>query len=433
MKGAITGAVLAVLLGFAAPGAGRAEVVVLRGATVHPVSGPDLPGATVVLDGERIAAVGPGVEPPSGARLVDVAGLHVYPGLIDANTVLGLVEITSVSGTVDVNETGDLNPNARAEVALNADSDLLPVTRAGGVLVAMSCLRGGLIAGTAAVFRLHGWNWEDMTVRAPVGMLVNWPRMRVDRSADARPPVDEQVQERDARLRLLREAFANARAYFKAHGAEGEKGIPAHQRDPRWEALGPVLRGEIPVLVAADDASQIRAALRWAQEEKVRLVLLSGGDVADFAAELARLRVPVILDPAWTLPQRHWEPYDEPFTIAARLHAAGVRFCFSTGGSSFGASNSRNLPHHAAVAVAHGLPREAALQAMTAWSAEILGVGDRLGTLEAGKEATLLVTDGDPLDIRTHVVRAFIAGHEVSLENRQTRLWEKYRSRPAPK
>jgi imidazolonepropionase-like amidohydrolase len=271
-----------------------------------------------------------------------------------------------------------------------------------------------------------------MTVRAPVGMLVNWPRMSIDRSPAARPPAEEQIHTRDGKLRLLDEAFANARAYMQAHAAEGEKNIPAHDRDPRWDAMLRVLRGEIPVFVSADDATQIRAALNWSKDQNVRMVLLSGEDAARFAAELAERHVPVILDPTWALPRRRWEPYDDPFTVAARLHAAGVEFCFSGGGSSFGASNARNLPHQAAAAVAYGLPRDVALRALTRDAADILGVGDRLGTLEVGKEATLIVTDGDPLDIRSHVVRAFIDGHESSLETRQTRLWEKYRGRPTP-
>jgi imidazolonepropionase-like amidohydrolase len=423
-------AAIAILVAAASMALG--ESLVLQGVTLHPVSGPDITNGTLVIDGSRIAALGSGVAAPAGARVVEVAGLHVYPGLIDANTVLGLVEIGSVRGTVDISETGDINPNARAEVALNADSELLPVTRAGGVLVAMSCPRGGLVAGTAAAFQLDGWNWEDLTLRAPVGLLVNWPSMRLNRDPDAKPPLDEQIAKRDAKLRALGEMFAAARAYQRGREAEGGRGIPVHDRDPRWEAMQPVLRGEIPVLVAADDILEIRAALRWAEEEDVRLVFLSGGDIARVAPELARRKIAVILDPTLELPRRRWEPFDTPYTIASQLHAAGVQFAFSTGSGSFGAANARNLPYEAAAAVGYGLPRDVALRAVTLAPAEILGLGNRLGSLEPGKDATLIVTDGDPLDIRTHVLHAFIAGREVGLENRQTRLWEKYRHRPAP-
>lgn len=418
------------VLGVALFGAveGRAERLVLRGATLHPVSSESIPQGILVVDGERIVAVGREVAVPADARVVDVQGRHLYPGLVNANTVLGLTEIGSVRGSVDINETGDVNPNVRAEVALNADSDILPVTRAGGVLVAMTAPRGGLIAGTAAVIRLDGWNWEDLTLAAPVGLVVNWPAMRIRRGDGERTSEEDQTKARDEKLVALREAFASARAYAKAQAVRGQKGIPEHDRDPRWEAMGPVLRREIPVLVQASDIQEIRAALAWSEQENVRVVFIAGGDIGRVAPELAARQIPVILTPTYALPQRRWEPYDAPFTIASQLHEAGVRFCFSTGG----ASNARNLPIEAAAAVAYGLPRDAALRAMTLDAATILGVGDRIGSLESGKEATFLVTDGDPLDVRSHVVRAFIRGREVDLSNRQERLFEKYRSRPRP-
>jgi len=413
------------------PMAALAEVFVVQGATLHPMTGTEGPGVLVV-DGARIVAVGLTASVPAGAKVIDASGLHAYPSLIDANTVLGLVEISSVRGTVDVSEVGDVNPNVRAEVALNADSELLPVTRANGVLIAMTAPRGGLVAGTAAVLRMDGWNWEDLTVKAPVGMVVNWPEMHINREPDAVPPPDEQIKNRDARLQLLRDTFANARAYWRARGAEGQSGVPAHDRDPRWDAMGPVLRGEEPVLVNAGGLVQIRAALQWAAQEGIKVVLLSGSDVARVAPELAASHIPVILEPVLALPARRWEPYDTPYTTAAALHAAGVAFCFSTSGGAFGAANARNLPYEAATAVAYGLPHDVALRALTQTAADILGIGDRLGSLEPNKEATFFLADGDPLDIRTHVVRAFIAGREVSLDNRQTRLWQKYRDRPKP-
>ena len=408
-----------------------AAKLVLQGATVHPVSGPDLPQATVLVDGERIAAVGAGVQAPPDARVVNVDGLHVYPALINASTVLGLVEISSVRGTVDVSETGDINPNVRAEAGVNPESELLPVTRANGVLVAMTAPRGGLVAGMAAVIRMDGWTREDMTIKAPVGLLVNWPSMRVNRGAEP-GKIEEQVKARDQRLAKLRQAFADARAYLTARQAEGQKNVPAHDRDPRWEAMIPVLRRELPVFVVADEMQQIRAALRWGDEEGLALVFISGGDIGRAAKELAGRRIPVILTPTYDLPRRRWEPYDAPFTIARALHEAGVRFCFSEGGNAFAAANARNVPYSAAMAAAYGLPRQEALRGVTQYAAEILGVADRLGSVEQGKEATLIVTDGDPLEIGTHVLHAYIAGREVDLGNKQRRLYDKYRARPRP-
>ena len=412
-----------------------AERVALVGGTVHPVSAPPIENGTVLFDGDTIVAVGRSVQVPSDARVQNVRGLHVYPALIDANTALGLVEVNSVPGTVDVSELGDINPNVRAEVAINPDSEILPVTRASGILVAMTAPRGGIIAGTAALIRLQGWTWEDMTIAAPVGLLVNWPNMRIDTDPDARPK-DKQIEARDEKLRLLHEAFADARAYMKAVEAEGAAGIPKHDRDPRWEAMLPVLRGEVPVMVAANDILQLRAVLRWVEEERVRLVLLTGGsrgsDVWRIAEELAVRDIPVILGGVHQLPRRRWEPYDTPFTVALKLHEAGVRFCFAYGAGTFSAAHARNLPYHAATAAAYGLPKLEALRGVTQYAAEILGVAERFGTLEAGKEATLIVTDGDPLEIRTRVQRAFMAGVELDLDNRHERLYEKYRNRPRP-
>jgi imidazolonepropionase-like amidohydrolase len=424
--------VLSIGLTLAAALSAHAEPLVLRGATLHPITSADVPNGTLVADGGRIVALGTSVPVPAGARVVDVTGLHVYPGLIDANTVLGLVEIGSVRGTVDVSETGDVNPNARVEVALNGDTELFPVARANGVLVAMTAPRGGLVAGTAAVIQLDGWNWEDLTLRAPVGLVVNWPDLDIDYRPEASKSGEDQAKSRDERVRKLRAAFADARAHQRARDAEGRSGVPIHDHDGRWEALAPVLRGEIPVMVAASEVSEIRAALRWAAAEDVRVVFLARGDIGRVADELARQHASVVLDPVWSLPQRRWEPYDTPFTNAARLHAAGVPFCFSTGSGTSGATNARNLPYEAAQAVAHGLPRDIALRALTQTAADILGVGDRVGSLAPGKDATFFVSDGDPLDIRTHVLHAFVAGRESSLETRQTRLRDKYRSRPRP-
>jgi len=412
-----------------------AELVAIVGGTVHPVNAPAIENGTVLIDGADIVAVGRNVQIPAGARVKNVRGLHVYPSMVDANTTLGLVEVSSVPGTVDVQEMGEINPNVRAEVAINPDSEILPVTVASGILVAMTAPRGGLIAGTAAVIRLEGWTWEDMTVETPVGLVVNWPDMRIDPSADASAK-KKQIESRDEKLRMLREAFADARAYRKAVDAEGSAGIPLHDRDPRWEAMLPVLRGEIPVLVSASDILALRAAMRWAEEENIDIVFMTGGqrgsDVWRVADELAARDIPVILGGVHQLPRRRWEPYDTPFTVANKLYEAGVRFCFSYGASPLRAARARNLPYHAATAAAYGLPKQEALRGVTQYAAEILGIGDRFGTLEPGKEATLIVTDGDPLEIRTNVRYAFLAGVELDLSNRHQRLYEKYRNRPHP-
>jgi imidazolonepropionase-like amidohydrolase len=413
----------------APPPALSAAPLALTGATVHTVSGPDLPGATVVVEDGKIVAVGAGVDVPAGAERVDLTGLHLYPGMIAPQTALGLVEIGSVRGTRDVSEVGNVNPNARAKVAINADSELIPVTRANGVLVAHTATLGSGISGTSVVWKLDGWNWEEMTVREPAGLHVTWPSMTVSTGGYQQRSEEEQKKEREKALEDIRRAFADARAYAKARGAM-PRGGPHHDLDVRWEAMGPALERRIPVFVAADEFRQIETALDFARDESLDVVIVGGRDAWRLADRLAAMRVPVVLQNTLELPRRSWEPYDAPFTVAARLHEAGVPFCFGAGSGQGDAPNTRNLPYHAAMAAAYGLPREEALKGVTLHTAHILGVEDRLGSIEPGKDATFFVSDGDPLEIRSHVVGAWIEGRPVDLETRHTRLYDRYRNRP---
>lgn len=409
--------------------------VAIVGATIHTVSGPPIADGAVVLDGRTIAAVGSAAEVavPGDAERIDARGLDLYPGFINANTTLGLTEIGAVRATNDINEVGTLNPNARAEVAVNPSSELIPVTRANGVLLALTAGRGGLISGTSALIALDGWTWEEMTVKAPVAMHVQWPGMGLDRRPEARKE-EEQIEAREKQLRELREAFAAAAAYWRGRRAEGQAGVPRHDEDVVWAAMRPVVEREIPVAVEASDLMQIRAALDWSAEAGVDLILTGARDAWRVAGELARRRIPVILDPVNALPARNYEPYDTPYAAAAKLHAAGVPVLFSTGAGSFGAANARNLPFEAARAVAFGLPHDAAIRSLTLTAAEVLGVADRLGSIDPGKDATLILVEGDPLEAAgTQVRRAWIAGHEIDLkDSRHQRLYEKYNSRPKP-
>lgn len=417
------------------PPAGAA-MTAFTGATVHPVSGPPIPQGTLLVDGSRIAAVGAEVRVPEQARVVDLTGKHLYPAFVHPASVLGLIEVASVPGTDDTTEMGQVNTNIRAEVAFHADSALLPVTVAGGVVTAHVVPRGGVFAGTSAVMRLDGWNWREMTLEAPVGMHIHYPDL-VPREGGFffSPRTPEEIEEeRRKALEVLDETLASARAYAKAKRAAAAGEAPEPDPDPQLEALLPVLDGSLPVFLHAEEKTQIEGALDWAADQGLeQLVLVAGPDARYVADRLAAEQVPVILDGVLTLPRRSWEPYDAAYSAAGALHAAGVRFAIGDGGSRFGAANSRNLPFHAAMAAAFGLPREIALESVTLAPAEILGVDESLGSLEAGKEATFLVTDGDPLEIRTHIERVFQAGREVDLSrDRQRRLYERYDARPRP-
>ncbi|MDY7094285.1 MAG: amidohydrolase family protein [Acidobacteriota bacterium] len=406
----------------------------LVGATVHPVSGPPLDGATVLVSGDTIQAVGSDLEVPADASVVDLTGRHLYPTFIAAHSVLGLVEVNSVRGTVDTRETGDLNPALRTEVAFNADSRLLPVTVSGGVLFAHVVPSGGLLAGTSAVMRLEGWNWRGMTVRAPVAMHLQFPIYEApEESWWGEPKTQEEVDEdRKEALELLNKTFDDARAYRKARAAHDDGRGPWVAYDPNLEALLPVLDGSRPLFLHAAEHRQIEGALEWAREEGLEnLVLVSRQDATAFAQRLAEDEIPVILAGVLREPERDWEPYDAAFTAAARLHEAGVKLVIADSGSTFGAANTRNLPFHAAMAATFGLPRDAALRAITLSAAEVLGVAERLGSLEAGKEASFVITDGDPLEITTRIEAVWSAGRPVDLDqDPQRRLYQRYRQRP---
>ncbi len=409
-----------------------ARDVFLVGATIHPVSGPEIPGGTLHLSGSSIVAVGADLKVPADARTVDVAGKHIYPTFVHAGSVLGLTEVSAVASTVDASENGDLNPELRVEVAFHGDSRLLPVARAGGVLYAHVVPRGGILSGSSAVLRLEGWNWQDMLVRAPVGLHLRYPPVLAPRrSFGPRPPKTqtEVDEERKNKTEALKALFEDARAYGRAQDAGAD---PPPTRDPKLEALQPVLRGVLPLFVHAAEHQQIAEALDFVEALEVsRVVLVSGADAAEFADRLAEAGIPVILTGVLALPRRSWQVYDTAFTAPERLRAAGVKLAIADGGSSFEAAHSRNLPFHAAMAAAHGLPHRDALAAITLNAAEILGVADRLGSLEAGKEASFLITDGDVLEITTHIEAVWHLGSEVDRSSdRQWLLYQRYRQRP---
>jgi len=409
-----------------------AEVIAFRGATIHPIVSDPIESGTMVIEDGEIVALGSDVEAPPGATVVDLAGRHIYPAFVHPSSTLGLVEVDSVRGTVDTGEVGEMNAANRAEVAFNADSMILPVTMSGGVLTAHVVVTGGVFMGTSAVMRLDGWNWEDMTIAAPVGMHLDFPDYVGHRSRHGEEPSKEEVEERrDEALATIDETIANARAYHRAKeaAATGVTAPPSVNRD--LEALEPVLDGTLPLYIHADEKTQIEGALDWASENGLtNLVLVSGYDTRYVAERLAIDGVPVILTGVNRLPKRAWEPYDIVYSAAAALYEAGVKFAI---GDNFDAANARNLPFEAAMAAAFGLPETAALESITLWPAEILGVADRLGSLEAGKEATFIVTDGNPLEILTSIESAWMAGRQIDFsEDKQRGLYQKYSSRPRP-
>jgi imidazolonepropionase-like amidohydrolase len=406
------------------PAQPQAKPIAIKGATIHPVSGPDIPSGTIVFDNGKISAIGADATIPSGAEVIDGAGKHVYPGLINANTVLGLVEIGAVRATVDVEESGAINPNVRSIASINPDSELIPVARSAGVLTALSVPEGGIISGQSAVLRLDGWTPEEMTVLSPAAMHLRWPTLTIDRRPRARKSVKDQQKEIEKAQKQIRDAFQIAHSYWQAR----KNPTPDFKSDLRWEALMPVFDGKLPLFVHASTLAQIEAALAWAKEMQLKIVLVDGDDAWRVASQLKESGTPVVLGPATSLPPRRDDDYDSAWSSAAKLQAAGVRFCIASNGRG-AETNERNVGYEAGLAAGYGLPKEEALKAVTIYPAQILGVADRLGSLETGKAATLILTNGDPLDFPTQVEAAFIDGRKIDLSNRQTRLRDKYREK----
>jgi imidazolonepropionase-like amidohydrolase len=404
------------------PGAPQKKPIVLKNAVIHTITGPPIEDGMIAFDKGRVTDVGKTVQIPPGAEVIDVKGHHVWPSLIESHSQLGLTEISSTRATLDFAETGTINPNVSAHVAVNPDSELIPVTRANGVLIALSAPTGGLVSGTASVMQLDGWTFEDMTLKPDAALVINWPRLATAPPRRTGPgPTEESAESRVSGLKTLRNLFDQARTYGKARPAN-----PGSQAfDSRLSAMQPVVEGKVPLMVVADRADQIQSAVAFAVEQNVRIILFGGYDAESCAELLKRYSVPVIIDAIHKDPRRDHDDYDAAFTLPERLRNTGVKFCISGSGRSE-SWNTRNLPYQAATAAAYGLPYEDAVRSITIWPAEILGVADRVGTLEKGKDATLFVSDGDPLETETQVTAAWIQGRKVDLSSRHTQLFDKY-------
>lgn len=414
-----------------------AAELVIDGGTVHTLAGETFVGR-VVIAGGLIAAVGADAEVPASATRIDAEGLHVYPGMFDALGQLGLTEVGAVAATVDTTELGRFNPHLRAATAFHPASEVIPVTRANGITQAVTAPRtgrDGVIAGQAALVYLDGWTVEEMAIEPALAMVVYWPEIRT-RSFDfstfsvRETPYSEAKDEADKARAELRQWLDAARHYARAMAA----GSGRLRRNLELEALAGVLDGAQPVIIVASRKRDIEAAVAFAEAQGLRMILAGGEDAWQVKELLAEKQIPVILGRTQSLPAAEDDPYDRPFRTAGELVAAGIEIAFGSGaGGGFGPGgphSARTLPYESAMAAAYGLSRDDALAALTVNPARILGVGDRLGTIEAGKIANLIVTDGDPLEITTTVRHLIIAGREVSTDNRHRSLYEHYRARP---
>jgi len=397
-----------------------APPLALVGGTVHTMDAAGVieEGTVLVRDG-RVERVGRDLAVPDGYTRVDASGRHVWPGLICAGTSLGLGEIGAVAATIDRAEIGGVQPDVRAATAYHPDSAHIPVARVNGVTSALVVPSGGSISGQASLLALEGWTTSEALVRDPLALRIDAPRTR--RDPDSKTPLAERVEESWSEIRAWLE---DAREYARLAAAAAERDGPGPEYDPRLAALAPYAYGRAPILVEANAPDEIADTLDFAREQGLQVVVTGGREAWKVADRLAIEDVPVLIGPVLTLPGRH-DPYDATYANAAVLHRAGVRFAFR----NRRAGTVRNMPYDAAMAVAHGLPESAALEALTIGAARILGADDVLGSLAPGKRADLIVTDGSPLQILTRVEELVIGGRRVALTSRHTDLYERYRSR----
>jgi len=409
-------------------------------AKIFTLTGPPIDDGILVIRDGKIAAVGTNVDIPSGAQVIDGKGLQVYPGLFDPVTQMGLSEISAVSATVDTSETGAFNPDAVAADAILPSSEHIPVTRAAGITEVLAVPASGgfdsrgsanILGGQASAVHLAGWTINDMLIKKSVAMVLDWPKIETqsfDFATFSRKnkPFAEAKQEYEKQINELSDWLDNARHYAQAWGHGG----PAeYQRDLKLEALVPVVRGELPVLVFAERARDIRSAVEFCDKQKLKMILAGGAEAYKVKELLRSKSIPVILQPTLTEPLNEDDPYDRSLTQPAELADARVKIAFGSFDNSF----ARRLGQQAANAVAYGLPYDEALKAVTLYPAQIFGLADQIGTLETGKIANVIVTNGDPLELTTDVRYLFIKGQLTSSDNKHKSLYDKYLNRPAAK
>ena len=407
--------------------------IAIRNARIVTVSGPDIENGTVVIRDGKIEAVGANVSVPAGAQTIDGRGLSVYPGMIDAGTNMGLVEVPQgANGTVDLSEVGELNPNAKAIIAVNPHSAHIGVTRVEGITNTLTAPTGGLISGQAALINLLGTAPKEMAVVSQAALVINYPRIgfggggfgggfqQPANLADTLTANERQVEQ-------IRKMLRDAEAYGRAQDAYArDKSLPRPDRNVVLEPLVPYVRGEQPVIFRADREAEIRGAIRFAEEMKLKPIILGGNDAWKVASLLKEKNIPVILTGIFSLPSREDDAYDSLYENPAKLQQAGVRFCISTGDAG---PEVRNLAQYAGMAAAFGLSKADAVKSVTLFPAQILNVADRLGSIEVGKMANLVVTDGDLLEIRTHIKYLLIDGRPVVLTSRHTELNDAFKNR----
>jgi imidazolonepropionase-like amidohydrolase len=398
------------------------NLIAIKGATIIPVVGEDISEGIILIKDGLIEDIGKDIDIPSNAKIIEAKGLYAYPGMIDGLCYLGLSEISALRSTIDYREIGKVNSQLKTVEALRPDSIHIPIARANGITAALVAPSGSLIAGQSGLIRLVGWTPEDMIIKSPVAMHISFPsipRRRREREAEPREEPSKRVEE-------LKKILNEARYYEKRkEAAKKNLLLPYPDFNEGLEFLVPVVKGDLPVMISVHMDKDIKAAIKFVQDEKLKAIFFGVEQAWKAAEDIKKGGIPVIFSSFNNMPPKWEDGYDGIYRNAAVLHKAGVKFAFSSQSSSL----AKDLPVHAAKAAAFGLDRKEALKGVTINPAEIFGVDHLMGSLEKGKVANIVLADGDILELRTNIKHVFIDGKEVDLSNKYTELLEKFKKR----
>ncbi|NNL83811.1 MAG: amidohydrolase family protein [Winogradskyella sp.] len=416
--------VLCITLGYAqqTPAEPQKETIAIVGATAHIGNGSVINNSIIVFKEGKLTSVASANDTSTsldGIKVINAEGKHVYPGFIVPNSTLGLVEIGAVRATNDQSEIGSINPHIRSLIAYNAESKIVESLRPNGVLLGQVTPRGGRISGTSSIVQFDAWNWEDAAIEVDDGIHINWPnsfsRGRWWLGEDPALKPNKQYPEQVVELSTF---LDEAKSYLK--GSKNSRNLP-------FEAVEGLFNGNKQLFVHVDDEKGITDAIAFAEENSIKKLVIVGGYVAYKVADLLKQNnIGVLVQRVHRRPDGEDHDYDLPYKLAKMLVDKGVLVALETSGQ-MERMNSRNLPFYAGTTVAHGLTKEQALQLITLNTAKILGINEKYGSLEVGKSATLFISEGDALDMRTNkLTHAFIDGRDISLETHQTELWRRY-------
>ncbi len=389
----------------------------LTNATIETVTNGAVNGTLLIVDGE-IKAMGADVRIPAGAKTIDCSNKFVYPGFIDAGTNLGLIEVSSISLTQDANEIGDIKPYMQALTAVNPNSVAIPVTRVSGVTTVLTKPEGGIIPGTAALINLVGYTPQQMYADFSA-IRMNFPSSGARGRRDRRSEEDRKKEE-EKKLKQINDLWEQVQLFDQIKEGNGEL-----EYNPTLAAMVPVVKGEMPLMIEVNSEADIKSALKWVKEKEVNAILTGCAEGWRVAKEIAEAGIPVITGPVLRNPTRSSDRYDSAYANAGLMQKAGVKVAIRTNETE----NVRNLPFHAGFAAAYGMGREEAIKAITIVPAEILGVADKLGSLEVGKRANLFICDGDPLETKTQIEQVFIDGWEIPMDSRHIQLYNEFLER----